>query len=71
MNLYIIKFPDGHYLRIDNDKRYKTKDINKAFIYCPRSEAERILNIMLKQYPIMKGCTVVDRKDELTNEGCK
>lgn len=68
MGCYIIKFSDNYYLRLDNGRRYKTKDIDKAFVYFPYSTAVNVLKFMKQKYPIMKDCIVVNKNDEIARK---
>jgi hypothetical protein len=65
MYCYIIKFPDGYYLKFKDDKRYKTKELDDAFIYASYELAEKILNYMKKHHNIMKNCIVVNKTEEI------
>jgi hypothetical protein len=65
MQCFIIKFPNNYYLRIGKTRKYRTKNIGRAFVYCPYSVAEQALTFMKKHNDIMKDCVIVEKSEEI------
>jgi hypothetical protein len=65
MNNYIIKFSNGRYMAIINDKRFMVKEAERAFTYSTKDLAESTLKFMKKHHSKMQDCVVVDKSEEM------